>query len=113
MTRADRIAAVEAELVTQRVMIAEAVAKLRGLEAELASLKAGIPVEGDLSSMLRTEAILNVLQTVSGTMSPSEILSRLHAAGRSDALRDVTATLNHLLIQDRVQKPYRGRYLAV
>jgi hypothetical protein len=45
-------------------------------------------------------------------MSPSEIRAALEAAGRTDDLRSITATLDHLLKAGMVQRPARGRYVA-
>lgn len=112
MAVADRIAQVEAELDTQRARVREEVARLRGLEAELEALRAGLGGDDGLPSMSRTEAILTVLRRASGTMSPTEVLAALHAAERDDELRSVTATLDYLLKSDSVRRPARGKYLA-
>lgn len=112
MALADRIATVEADLATQRALVNEAVARLRGLEAELDALRAGVNSEGGLEDMSRTDAILTILRGSSGTKAPKEILDALRAAGRTDELRSVTATLDHLLKAGSVERPSRGRYLA-
>lgn len=112
MSLPERIARVEAELVGQRARVSEEVARLRGLEAELESLRAGVRGDGGLSEMPRTEAILTVLRQAAGTMSPKELLQSLESAGRTEDLRSVTATLDYLLKAESVQRPSRGRYLA-
>jgi hypothetical protein len=112
MSRTERIAELEASLVAQHLAVDEAVARLRGIEAELASLRAGAALKGEFASLARTDAILTVLRSANGTLSPTEILSSLHAAERTDGLRAVTATLHYLLGQGRIEKAGRGRYLA-
>lgn len=112
MALAERIALVESALATQRELVSEEVARLRGFEAELEALRAGVSGDVVLLELSRTDAILNVLRRASGTMSPTELLGSLHAAGRSDELRSVTATLDYLLKAGSVQRPGRGRYLA-
>ena len=112
MPLADRIAQLETDLVTQRAKVSEELARLRGIEAELGALRAGMTRGGDLSEMRRTDAILTVLRQASGTMSPSDLVSALHAGGRTDQMRSVTATLDHLLKAGSAQRPSPGRYLA-
>jgi hypothetical protein len=107
-----RVRELEAELDRQRAKVAEEVARLRGLEAELGSLRAGLDAGGDLVGMSRTDAIVAVLRSGPGSMSPSEIRAALEAAGRTDDLRSITATLDHLLKTGVVQRPARGRYVA-
>jgi hypothetical protein len=109
----ERIAQVEADLAAQRARVSEEVARLRGLEAELGALRAGMVGRGGLSEMARTEAILTILRQSTTTLSPTEVLQALRAAGRSEDLRSVTATLDYLLKAESVQRPSRGRYLAV
>ncbi|WP_334144243.1 hypothetical protein [Rhabdothermincola sp.] len=108
----ERIAQVEADLLTQRARVSEEVARLRGLEAELKALRAGLGGDAGLTDMSRTDAILTVLRQASGTMSPTELLHALQASGRAEDLRSVTATLDYLLKADRVRRPERGHYLA-
>lgn len=112
MAVADRIAQVEADLSAQRARVSEEVARLRGLEAELEALRAGLGADRGLPAMSRTDAILTVLRRASGTMSPTVVLMALQAVGRKEELRSVTATLDYLLKARSVQRPARGRYLA-
>jgi hypothetical protein len=107
----ERVTEVERQLAEQRAELARGAARLRGLEAELEALRGG-DTDGDLATAPRTDAIVAVLRGAEGTLSPSEILERLHAAGRSDELRSVTATLDHLVKKSAVHRPARGRYLA-
>lgn len=113
MSMTERIADLEREIAAQRVTVASEVARLRGLEAEIDSLRAGVIVEPVRPEMPRSDAILAALRQRQGTMSPSEIRARLHDAGRADDLRSVTATLNHLMSKGAVARPERGRYLAL
>jgi len=92
-----RIAEVEAELTSKRNLITEMLASCRGLEAELAALQAGLAQGDDLVGAARTEAIVTVLHKADGSLSPTELVERLHAAGRDDIFRSVTATLDHLI----------------
>jgi|NGEPerStandDraft_6_1074524.scaffolds.fasta_scaffold126321_2 hypothetical protein len=113
MSRTRRIAELETQLSDQGVVVAEAVAHYRGIEAELESMRAGATLEGDLVKMPRTEAILAILRQSEGTLSPSEIAMRLRAAGRDDDSRSVTATLSYMVEKGRIEKVARGLYLAV
>ncbi len=114
MPLAKRIEEVEDQLAEQRVLLTATSARIRGLEAELEALRegAGGGDGADVSEMPRTEAIAAVLRASAETLSPTEILGRLHAAGRTDELRSVTATLDHLVKKGAVQRPKRGRYMA-
>ena len=112
METAQRIAQLEALRSRQRAEVALAAAALRGTEAELESLRAGLSKVSDLNELPRTDAILAVLRTTPGTLTPSEITTRLSAEGRNDSREAVTATLDYLLKQGLVLRPSRGRYLA-
>ncbi len=107
------IAAVEAKLAVTRQRIAEYVAEARGYEAQLASLRNSVTRGGDIATLPRTEAILTTLREVEGSLSPSEILTRLLALGRDDDLRRVTATLDYLAKAGHVARPERGRYISL
>ena len=111
MTLAGRIQELERQLAEQRTQVALGAARLAGLEAELGALRSGdVPTE--IREAPRTVAILSVLRSAPGTMSPSDIVECLREAGRADELRSVTATLDHLAKKQAVQRPARGRYLA-
>jgi hypothetical protein len=112
MPRTKRIAELEAALSDQSELVAEALARYRGIEAQLESLRAGVALVGDLVGIARTEAILSVLRQSDGTLSPIEIVHTLHAAKREDDSRSVTATLTYLLEKGSVERVGRGRYLA-
>ena len=113
MLRTKRIAEIETALKLQEEVVAQAVATFRALEAELASLKAGVALGGNIDSLPRTDAILNILRSTGRSLSPSEIVTLLHAAGRDDDRVVVTATLSYLKAQKLVRKPERARYLAI
>ncbi|QGG96240.1 hypothetical protein [Actinomarinicola tropica] len=115
MSFTDTIRRLEEALDERRLELAEAAAAFRAAELELASVRAVAAGAGPgtLTRMSRTDAILAVLRRAGTTMSPSEITSALHAAGRSDGYPSVTATLSYLLKASVVQRPARGRYLAV
>lgn len=112
MAKAKRIAELEAELNRQRERVASEVARLRGLEAELDALRAGLAGDEDLAVMERTEAVLHVLRGAKGTLRPKEVHEALQQAGRSDAYRDVTATLAYLRERGLVRRAGRGLYVA-
>ena len=113
MIRAQRISEIETDISLQKEVIAQAVAKLQGFEAELSALKSGLTLEGKLSNLKRTDAILSVLRSANGDLSPTEVLHRLNAAGRTDDRTIVTSTLAYLLKQELIRKPSRARYLAL
>ena len=113
MSRASAIARLEASRAEKELEVAEAVAELRGIDAQLASLRTGVTAKGNLISLPRTDAILQVLHSAGAMLSPTEIMSHLNSAGRDDDRRSVTATLNYLLNQDLVLRPAKGLYLAV
>lgn len=112
MTRNDRLAQLERDIAVQRDLVAEAVARLRGLEAERDSLRAGTRLSGRLSDLDRAAAIVAVLRDAASTLTPTEILERLRHGGRDDDMRSLTATLSYLVKRGAVQRPERGRYLA-
>jgi hypothetical protein len=89
-----------------------AAARIRGIKAELASLRAGTEPGGELSGALLTDAITKVLRISGGTRSPSEIQSGLSAAGREEPLNKITSTLNHLRNRGQVIRESRGQYRA-
>lgn len=106
------IAQLEAELAERMACVAEDLARISGIKAELEAWRAQIAGTGGLVEMSRTGALLAVLRQAAGTMSPTELVQALRAAGRSDELRSVTATLDYLLKSGSVERPSRGRYLA-
>lgn len=112
MSLTGRIAGLERDLANQRMRVAEEVARLRAIEAELGSLRSSRVTGDPLSEMTRTDAILAVLRAADGTLSPKEIRSRLTSAGRDDEMRSLTATLDYLVKKGSVSKAGRGQYLA-
>ena len=56
---------------------------------------------------------LAVLRSTPGTLTPSEVTTRLNEAGRSENLKTVTTLLSYLLKEGHVVRPDRGRYLAI
>lgn len=112
MKTAQRIATLETELSTFRMDVALLTAQIRGHETQLATLRQSVEVNDELASLPRTEAILAVLRSAEGTLSPYEILTGFLAAERDDDLRKVTATLDYLLKSRLVSRPSRGRYFA-
>ena len=113
MARAELIADAERELAEQELVVAESIATYRGIEARLASLKAGVAIVGERAGLDRTDAIVAVLRSAGGTLSPTEIMEALVEAGRTERMGLITGTLGYLCKQGRVQKLGRGRYLAV
>ncbi len=93
--------------------VAKAVAELRGIDAQLASLKSGAARRGDLATLPRTEAIVQVLHSSGTMLTPTEIVLRLNAGGRQEDRRSVTATLDYLLKRGLVLRPSKGLYLTV
>ena len=113
MLRSNRLAELDVAIALQEQVVAREVATFRALEAERASLRAGVPSTGKIDALRRTDAILSVLRSSGGSLSPTEIVTLLHAAGRDDDRVIVTATLGYLVAQNRVRKPERAPYLAV
>ena len=95
----------------KRALAAEVLATCSGLETELAALRAGHSHEGDLIGIARIEAIHAVVHQADGVLSPTEMLPRLHAAGRDDDARSATATLDRPHRKGWV-KIGRGRFTA-
>ena len=113
MRTAQRIAVLETELSTMKTDAAHLAAQIRGHETQIAALRTGLEHKDKLVHLPRTEAILSVLRLAEGTLSPTEILSRLVAAERNDDLRKVTATVDYLVKSQLITRVTRGRYLAV
>jgi hypothetical protein len=112
MGTAERMAELERERADLRVELDLRLARLGAVEHELSLLQRGIGAGRSLTECRLTDAVLLVLREAPGFLSPSEIRSRLEASGRVEALNKVTATLNHLVSQEKVRRQGRGRYLA-
>lgn len=112
MTITQRLAEIAAEVQEIDLDVAKKLARRQGLKAEEAALLSGQST-AELSDLPRTEAIVAVLRSSVDSLSPTEIQRRLHEEGRSDELRSVTATLNHLMGRGLVQRPGHGTYLVV
>jgi hypothetical protein len=110
--RSTRLAELERELAEVREQVTLLHARAAGIEQEMRVLRAGAD-RPELASARRTDAITAVLADARGSLSPSEIVGLLAAAGRDDDLRSVTATLAHLLRDGRVVRHARGRYSAL
>lgn len=108
----ERIGELESELVDVDTEVVRLLARRQGLKAELEALRSGLATD-DLAGAPLTDAIVAVLRSAGDSLSPTEILGRLHEAGRSEDLRSITATLSYLLSNERVQRPGRGQYLVV
>jgi hypothetical protein len=114
MNRTVKIAELKHEMARWEQIAAEAVAKVRGMEVEIAALETGVRGRGDLAGIpQQTDAILAVLRSAPGTLTPSEVTALLNDAGRGENLKTVTSLLSYLLKEGQVQRPSRGRYLAV
>jgi hypothetical protein len=113
MLRTKRLAELKTAISLQGEVVAREIAKFRALEAEEASLQAGVTFQGKIDSLPRTDAILNVLHSAGRSLSPTQIVNLLHAAGRDDDRTLVTSTLSYLVAQKLVSKPERACYLAV
>lgn len=101
------------ELVGLERQLARLSARAAGKRAEVARLEESIAAEQRSGlPASRTDSIVAVLARGVGPMSPSQVTAALKAAGRSDELSSVTATLAHLLKGKRVIRQGRGRYLA-
>lgn len=95
MDRNRKIAELTSELAATKEVAAQAVAKIRGLEVQIAALRAGIAKPVTLVDEPRqTDAILSILRSAEGTLSPSEVTSRLNEAGRSENLKTVASLLS-------------------
>jgi hypothetical protein len=112
MKTTELITKLEAQRDVLRTSVNHMMAELRGVDAQLASLKSGIALNGDLATLPRTDVIVTVLRSAAGTLSPTEITRRLTAAGRNESLRSITATLDYLKKKERVIQAAPGRYLA-
>jgi hypothetical protein len=112
MKTTELITKLEAQRDVLRTSVNHMMAELRGVDAQLASLKSGIALNGDLATLPRTDAIVTVLRSAAGTLSPTEITRSLTAAGRNESLRSITATLDYLKKKERVSQAAPGRYLA-
>lgn len=113
MGNEQRVAELKNELVVQQRVVAHEVARFRDLERELL-FRSGTENNVLLRLQTRSDAIVTVLRQAGVTLLPKEIAELLHAAGRDDDLKSVTATLSHFLLgQGVVLRPTRGRYGAI
>ena len=111
MGMAQHLADLESELAEWREEFTKLATKIRGREAEVAAVRGAVANRSQLADLPRTAAIVAVLQEADTTLTPSQILARLVAAGRDDDLRKVTATLDYLVKSGLVVRPSRGHYL--
>jgi hypothetical protein len=94
-------------------IVHEGLARLAGIDAELAALSRPGTATG-IRSAPRTEAIIEVLRRSSSPMSPKQIRTALEGEGRNDSLRSITATLNHLMgTKTAVVRVGRGQYQLI
>lgn len=108
-----KVAELTSELAATKETAAQAAAKICGLEVQIAALRAGIDKQVALpDEPHQTDAILSILRSAEGTLSPSEVTTRLNEAGRSENLKTVASLLSYLLKENRVQRPERGRYMV-
>jgi hypothetical protein len=107
-----RIAELERERTEQWNVLELASARIRGIDAELERLKAGVKHSEDLSESPLTEAILGVLRASASAMSPSQVIAGLADRGRDEPLRNVTATLSHLKQRGQVRNEGRAAWRA-
>ena len=110
MSHAARIAEIERHRAESKRIVEEETARILGFDIELAYLRSGTVPSDGMSSMLRTDAILQVIRTHGPAMSPTAIRSKLHEGGRDDGLNEVNATLNYLKTEGRVVRVSRGVY---
>lgn len=112
MAIADRIYHLEIELAHQREVLAENLARIRGLEAELAALRETTePVTPDDGRAL-TDAIVTVVRNSPTAMRPVQVTATLNSDGTSTDLKTVSSTMHYLTTQGRLTKTGRGQYIA-
>ena len=115
MSLTRRLTELEAEHAELDLLARKTLAKLRGVEAEMEAIRAGVnaPVRfGAIAT--RTEAILAVLRSADRSLTPSEVTSRLAASGRAtDDLKAVTTTMSYLNQRGRIQKVDGSHYFAL
>lgn len=83
-----------------------------GLDAQIEALRAGLEPTGPFEALTVADAVEQVLRSAGTTMSPAQIHAELQARGRSDRLRSMGGTLQHLRNAGRIIKLGRGQWTA-
>ncbi len=115
VTRAERLAQLEAEIDEAREEVAAAEAKLNGRIAEYERLRRGVEAEPPPVRQADTlrEAVLAVLHDARGALAPAEILAALHEAGREVPPRSIGGTLNSLKRDGLVKRVGSKQWVAL
>lgn len=118
MNTAQRIAELERERSEQWSTLELTTARIHGIDAELARLRAGTAIAGDLTDAKLTDAkltdaICTVLQASVSAMSPTAIMARLKDGGRVETPTKVNATLAYLKQRNRVRNEGRAAWRAM
>ena len=115
VTRAERLAQLEAEIDEVREEVAAAEAKLNGRIAEYERLRRGVEAEPPPVRQAGTlrEAVLAVLHDARGARAPAEILAALHEAGREVPARSIGGTLNSLKRDGLVKRVGSKQWVAM
>ena len=115
VTRAERLAQLEAEIDEAREEVAAAEAKLNGRIAEYERLRRGVEAEPPPVRQAGTlrEAVLAVLHDARGARAPAEITSALHEAGREVPPRSIGGTLNSLKRDGLVKRVGSKQWVAL
>ena len=113
MNTAQRIAELERERSEQWSALELTTARIHGIDAELARLRAGTAIAGDLTDAKLTDAICTVLQASVSAMSPTAITARLKDGGRVETPTKVNATLAYLKQRNRVRNEGRAAWRAM
>lgn len=113
MAIADRIHHLEIELAHQREVVTETLARIRGLEAELAALREATEPAPPITGLALTDAIVAVVRNSPTAMRPVEVAATLNSNGTTTDLKTVASTMYYLTTQGRLTKTGRGSYIAV
>ena len=113
VSTAKRVAELEQERASLRTSLELTMARLSDVEHELKVLRTAAQNGGELAGMMLTDAIVAVLRKFDGAAAPSDIHNALESAGVIVEHNKVTATVSHLVKQNRITKLGRAQYLAV
>lgn len=109
---ADTILRLETELAREQEAVTEALARIRGIKAQLEGLRGATEPTPTNPQMNRTDAIVAVIRNADTPLRPVDVLGGLQALGVPADIKNVSTTLGYLTNNGRLIKTGRGRYLA-
>ncbi|MFP4311639.1 MAG: hypothetical protein ACLFS9_06610 [Nitriliruptoraceae bacterium] len=103
---------IETELRDKEEQLARLQSEVRALRVQLTDLRTGGPTPTPFAELSHSDAVVEVLRTDGGALSPSEIHRRLVEGGRQDKERSLGGILQALKRRGRVDTIARGSWIV-